>query len=167
METKLFERYGDRESPFERNSKKLKGMFTKWKAREERAIYIQTFSKANWNKLPRCSKQRHRLSTCEECAIHYTNLQQFPGRVFTTENLFTRRLLNQQLKWTVNTQQQGKYSDSFSPYTKSHMAVRSHSHQHNILVLTQRKNSHMSTRNASSEAYNGNVKIILKPNSTT
>lgn len=35
-------RYGHCESPFERNSKKLKGMFTKWKAREQQLrIYSQ------------------------------------------------------------------------------------------------------------------------------
>ena len=45
METKLFERYGHRESPFERNSKKLKGMFTKWKAREERATTFKPSAK--------------------------------------------------------------------------------------------------------------------------
>lgn len=85
----MFNSYGHRESAFERNCKKVMGMFTKWKCREARTAYINTFSTKNWNKLSQSTKQRHTLSNREECAIQYTTQQHaFPGRVFTKRTDF-------------------------------------------------------------------------------
>lgn len=68
---------------FGRNQKKVMGLFTKWKNREKHKLYVQTFSTTTWKRLPQSTKQRHTLSKCEECMIHYSEQQQaFPGRVF-------------------------------------------------------------------------------------
>ena len=81
VDPKIFEGYGHRESLFEKNRKKISAMFTKWKCREIRIQYLQSFSISKWKKLPNSMQKRHTLSNCKECAIHHTALQNaFPGK---------------------------------------------------------------------------------------
>ena len=78
VDTKIFEGYGHL---FERNRKKISTMFTKWKCREKRIQYLQSFSISKWKQLPNSIQIRHTLSNCKECAIHHTTLQNaFPGK---------------------------------------------------------------------------------------
>ena len=77
----MFEKYGHRPSSFDSNSKKILGLFIKWKDREKKAAYIHHFSKANWDQLPEGLKQQHTLSNCKQCADqHYEFQQGFPGK---------------------------------------------------------------------------------------
>ena len=50
---------------------------------QEQQSYLDMFSCDNWKKLLQTSKQKHRISSCLQCALTHSDLQQaFPGPTF-------------------------------------------------------------------------------------
>ena len=69
------------ENPYLSETMRISSMFTKWKCREKRIEYLQTFSISKWKQLPTSTKAHHTLSNCKECTIYHTTLQiTFPGK---------------------------------------------------------------------------------------
>ncbi len=64
-----FEKYGHRESPFDRNCKKTNAMFSKWTNKEKKRQYIEYFSPKKWKSLSAATKHRHSMENCMECAV--------------------------------------------------------------------------------------------------
>ncbi len=56
----------------------------KWKNRDKKCDYLQTFTTDNWKKLPAHQKKKHTMGNCKACALQYSIQQQhFPGHTFS------------------------------------------------------------------------------------
>lgn len=55
----------------------LRDAINKWNYRkaEEKKTYLDTFSCANWQKLPDTRKKEHTFSNCKSCALRYADIQ--------------------------------------------------------------------------------------------
>lgn len=70
IENAIFERVNGRESTFDHRCKRINKHIRNWKNREQRQVYIRTFSIENWKKLSRNSKKRHTLKSAENVHSH-------------------------------------------------------------------------------------------------
>ena len=57
----------------------LKEAFHKWNFRKanEKSRYLETFCKANWEKLSPTRKKEHCLANCKGCAVRYSEIQAY------------------------------------------------------------------------------------------
>ena len=95
VDSNIFEEYEHRESPFERNRKKISSMFIKWRNRDKRMEYIQAFSTEKWKKLAWSTQERHTLQKCKECTIIHTALQNsFPGQKMGSQDNLSNKIGN-------------------------------------------------------------------------
>ena len=91
VDESAFEKYGHRDSPFDRNCRKLNGILSKWTNRNNKREYIEYFSPQKWKSLTAATKCRHSMEEVMECAIVHTSTQEnFPGIVKTGYAVFKR-----------------------------------------------------------------------------
>ena len=90
LQSNYFDNEKGRQSLFDRHCSQILSAFGKIKSAEMRQSYLETFSIENWKKLSQSSKQKHRLSSCLECALKHFELQHvFPGPVFKPAQSFS------------------------------------------------------------------------------
>ena len=90
-------------------------------SRQKHQSYIETFSIENWEKLLQSAKEKHRLSSCLECALKQTDLQQaFSGPTFKPIQNFTSDVESLSLNTTASQLTQHVLSELQPVYEKAY-----------------------------------------------
>ena len=110
-----------RQSLFDLHCTQILTAFGKMRSPEKRQSYIETFSIENWEKLSQFAKEKHRLSSCLECALKQTDLQQaFPGPTFKPIQNFTSDVESLSLNTTASQLTQHVLSELQPVYEKAY-----------------------------------------------
>ena len=92
LKSEYFEAKQSRQSLFDRHCNEILTL-GKIKSKEKRQQYLKTFAIKAWKSLSSCTKTKHTLASCIECALAHTELQQaFPGPKYQTTEGFTHEI---------------------------------------------------------------------------